>query len=93
MSSTVAETIKKKLQAAFSPSAIVIIDESHLHAGHQHEDGQTFDGKGETHFRVKITAKAFKGMKRVDIHRAINHVLKHELESGIHALAIEAKAE
>ena len=92
MSSTVAETIEKKLQAAFSPAVLEVINESHLHAGHQHADGVSFDGTGETHFRVKITASAFNGLKRVDIHRAINHVLKHELDSGVHALAIEAKA-
>lgn len=92
MSSTVAETIEKKLQAAFSPTKLEVINESNLHAGHKHDDGRSFDGKGETHFRVKITADSFKGLKRVDIHRAVNHVLKHELENGIHALAIEAKA-
>ncbi|MHC5305975.1 BolA family protein [Bartonella sp. LJL80] len=92
MSSTVAETIEKKLHAAFSPKALEVINESHLHAGHHHDDGRSFDGSGETHFRVKIVAKDFDGMKRVDIHRAINHVLKHELDNGVHALAIEAKA-
>lgn len=92
MSSTVQETIEKKLRAAFSPSALEVINESHLHSGHHHDDGRSFDGAGETHFRVKITAQEFDGMKRIDRHRAINHVLKHELDHGVHALALEVRS-
>ena len=48
---------------------------------------------GETHFRIQIVSPAFKGKSRVDIHRAINNCVADELKGGVHALAIEAKAE
>ena len=91
---TVGERIKAKLQAAFAPSSIEVIDESHKHASHAHaiERRGTAGATGETHFRVKVVSEAFKGKSRVDRHRAINHLLKPEFEGGVHALAIEAKA-
>jgi len=91
MSSIVQEMIEKKLRVAFNPDALEVINESHLHAGH-HNDGLSFDGNGETHFRVKIVSQIFSGMKRLDRHRAVNHVLEAELNHNIHALAIEARA-
>lgn len=88
-------TMEKKLGEAFSPERLVVLNESHLHAGHHHvEEGQhaQFDGKGETHFRVRIVANAFSGMSRLERHRAVNAVLDAELKAGLHALAIEAAA-
>jgi len=92
MSSIVQKMIEKKLRAAFSPEALDVINESHLHAAHHHADGRSFDGRGETHFRVRIISPAFSGMKRIDRHRAVNHTLKAELNDSIHALVVEAKA-
>lgn len=92
MSSTVKETIEKKLRAAFSPQYLEVINESALHSGHQHDDGSAFDGEGETHFRIKIASADLDALKRVEQHRAINHVLKAELSDNVHALAIEVKA-
>jgi len=87
--------IETKLAEAFSPELLEIIDESHLHAGHHHADSDhhaTFDGSGETHFRVRLVSAAFSGQSRVARHRAINRILQDELETGVHALAIEASA-
>lgn len=89
-------TIEAKLAAAFSPQRLAVINESHLHAGHHHTVGgheETFDGGGETHFRVRIVAEAFAGMSRVERHRAVNMLLAEELDTGgLHALAIEPTA-
>jgi len=88
-------TIETKLAEAFAPEHLEIIDESHLHAGHHHADSDhhaTFDGSGETHFRVRLVSAAFAGQSRVARHRAINRVLQDELEAGVHALAIEVSA-
>ncbi|MDY8111106.1 BolA family protein [Fulvimarina sp. 2208YS6-2-32] len=87
--------IEGKLEAAFSPESLAVIDESHLHAGHHHagsshHDG--FDGTGETHFRVRIVSDRFEGMSRIDRQRAINRLLADELNAGVHALAIEVRA-
>ena len=54
-------TIEKKLTETFSPERLSVVNESHLHAGHHHVDGghhATFDGTGETHFRVRIVSPA-----------------------------------
>ncbi|AGB44042.1 BolA family transcriptional regulator [Mesorhizobium sp. CO1-1-7] len=88
-------TMEDKLNKAFSPERLVILNESHLHAGHHHvESGHhaEFDGTGETHFRVRIVSANFVGMSRVERHRAVNELLADELKAGVHALAIEPAA-
>ncbi len=87
--------IVAKLESAFAPSRLVVLNESHLHAGHHHSGSDhhgTFDGSGETHFRVRIMSNAFAGMSRIARHRAVNDTLAAELEAGVHALAIEPAA-
>ena len=81
------ERITRTLTEAFRPAQIDVVDESHLHKGHAGHRPE-----GETHFRVRIVSEAFRGRSRVDTHRLINAALKQELEGGVHALAIEAKA-
>lgn len=92
---SIQETIEDKLKRAFSPQRMFVINESHLHAGHHHEDSGhhgSFDGTGETHFRVRLVSPAFAGMSRIDRHRAVNALLADELNGGVHALAIETAA-
>ena len=92
---TLQARIEEKLTEAFAPERLSVINESHLHAGHHHEDRghhEVYDGTGETHFRIRIVADAFAGMSRIERHRAINALLKEELESGVHALALEPSA-
>jgi len=88
------DRIKAKLQAAFAPNFIEVIDESHLHASHAHAMNRpgAAASPGGTHFHVKVVSDAFKGKSLVERHRAINHLLRAELDAGVHALAIEAKA-
>jgi BolA protein len=81
------ERIAAVLSKALAPERLDVIDESHLHKGHAGHRPE-----GETHYRVKITAEAFRGKSRIDMHRAINALLADELAAGVHALAIEAKA-
>jgi BolA protein len=80
----VAETIREKLAAAFAPEVLDVKDESHLHAGH----AGARPG-GESHFRVRIVARAFEGKSRVARQRAVNDALKAELAGPIHALAMK----
>lgn len=87
--------IEAKLAKAFSPERLSVVNESHLHAGHHHVESDhhsEFDGKGETHFRVRLVSPAFAGMSRIDRHRAVNALLADELKAGVHALAIEPAA-
>lgn len=82
------QRMENKLREAFLPDRLNVIDESHMHAGHQPD----MTGTGETHMRVQIVSEQFSGKSRVDRHRAINGLLKPELDTGLHALAIEAAA-
>lgn len=82
------KNLHDKLTAAFDPVSLEIVNESHLHAGHQ----EAFDGSGETHLRIRIVASAFRAMSRVERHRAIHAMAEDEIAAGLHALAIEAKA-
>jgi BolA family transcriptional regulator, general stress-responsive regulator len=81
----VGRTLDEKLKAAFNPVVLSVIDESHQHAGHSGAHAL-----GESHFRVKIMAEAFRGISRVGQHRMVNEVLAVELKERVHALAIEA---
>ena len=83
---TVADRIRRKLTEAFRPDVLEVVDESHLHKGHAGHRPE-----GESHFRVKITADAFKGKGRVAAHRMIYAALAGEISRGLHALAIEVK--
>ena len=83
---TYAERMRNKLEAAFSPTELEIVDESEQHKGH----GGYRDG-GETHFRVRIAAPAFDGMGRVERSRAVHRVVAAELEERVHALALEIR--
>lgn len=92
---SIQQTIESKLKQRFAPERLEVINESHLHAGHHHvESGHhaEFDGKGETHFRIRIVSQAFAPMSRIERHRAVNAVVADELKAGLHALAIEPSA-
>ena len=81
------DIISNKLQEAFTPESLQVVDESHLHEGHAGHRPS-----GETHFRVHIVSPAFKGKSRVERHRMINATLAAELAGSVHALAIKAQA-
>lgn len=80
------EAIRSALAAAFDPTELEVVDESHLHAGH----AGARDGRG--HFRVRVTSPAFEGMSPLQRHRAIYAALGPLMETDIHALAIRAEA-
>src|SRR3954453_18995275 len=87
--------IEEKRKAAFRPERLSVVNESPLHAGHHHDGSDhhgTYDGTGETHFRVRVVSSAFAGMNPIDRHRAVNELLADELKPGVHALAIEPAA-
>lgn len=92
---TIQAAIETKLTERFRPERLIVINESHLHAGHHHQHSghhEAFDGAGETHFRVRIVSPSFAGMSRIERHRAVNEALAAELQTGVHALAVEPAA-
>ena len=79
--------IEALLTAAFSPSHLVVEDQSERHRGH----GGWQEG-GETHFAIDIAAAAFADKNRIARHRMVTDLLAAEFTSGLHALTIEARA-
>jgi BolA family transcriptional regulator, general stress-responsive regulator len=80
------EAIRTALAAAFEPVELEVLDESHLHAGHE----GARDGRG--HFRVRVVSPVFEGMSVLQRHRAVYAALGTLMETDIHALAIRAEA-
>ncbi len=78
------ERLREKLVARFEPEQLSIADESHLHAGHAGAAG------GQSHYRVRIVAEAFRGITPVARHRLVYDAVGDMLRDEIHALAIEA---
>lgn len=83
----VIESLRLKLEKAFSPVQLDINDESHLHAGH----AGARPG-GESHFSLEITAAVFAGKSRVARQRLVYQTLAEELAGPVHALSIKALA-
>ncbi|PKP81258.1 MAG: BolA family transcriptional regulator [Alphaproteobacteria bacterium HGW-Alphaproteobacteria-18] len=79
--------IKDILTAAFEPVSLIVTDDSHKHEGH----AGAAPG-GETHYSVEIVAEAFAGLSRVQVQRAVMMVLQKEFDTGLHALALKARA-
>ena len=83
----VAEAMRAKLTAAFSPSRLDIADDSARHAGH----AGAHPG-GESHFTVTIEAAAFAGASRVARQRMVYAALAEEFAGRVHALSLNALA-
>ncbi len=81
MAGPIEQSITGKLQAAFAPTELRVVNESDSHSG---PPGR------ESHFRVLVVSDEFDGANRVKRHRAVNKALQAELDAGLHALAIEA---
>jgi BolA protein len=83
----VADTVRRKLTEAFSPTRLELVDDSDRHHGHAGHSGS-----GESHFNLRIEAEAFAGKARVMRQRLVMTVLADELAGPIHALSIVATA-
>lgn len=75
------------LTERFTPSALVVDDDSARHHGH----AGAAPG-GETHFNVTIESAVFQGQSRIARQRAVMDALADEFASGLHALSIKARA-
>lgn len=77
--------IREALAAAFAPSVLEVVDDSHRHAGH----AGARDGRG--HFNVTIVSERFAGMAPLARHRAVYAALGELMTTDIHALSIVAR--
>ena len=76
--------IRSRLEAAFTPAVLEVVDESHRHAGH----AGARDGRG--HFLVRIVSDRFEGVKPLARHRMVYAALGPLMQTDIHALSLEA---
>ena len=76
-------TIRERLTLALEPTSLEVIDESHLHAGHE----GARDGRG--HFRIRIASPKFEGLRPIQRHRLVYEALGDLMETDNHAAAIE----
>jgi BolA family transcriptional regulator, general stress-responsive regulator len=80
------ERMRARLETAFSPQECVLEDESALHAGHAGA------ASGGGHYRLRIVAAQFEGLKLVMRHRLVYDAVHDMMRAEIHALAITALA-
>lgn len=80
---SITDEIRDRLETAFSPTELEVVDDSESHRGHAgYQEG------GESHFNVRIRAAAFEGKSRVARHRAV-HAALGDVVPRIHALALD----
>ncbi|MCK0167303.1 BolA family transcriptional regulator [Jannaschia sp. S6380] len=77
------DIIRERLEAAFDPARLEVVNESAKHAGHAGDDGS-----GESHWHVAMTSAAFAGQGRVARHRMV-HAALGDVMARIHALSLD----
>ncbi|KAJ5876344.1 uncharacterized protein N7529_001928 [Penicillium soppii] len=80
----------EQIAHAFTPSSLVIRNDSHRHAHHAAMEGST---SKETHFHVTIVSDAFESKMQPARHRMVYALFKEEMarEGGLHALQLKTK--
>ncbi|MBS9782084.1 MAG: BolA family transcriptional regulator [Gammaproteobacteria bacterium] len=77
--------IEQRLQDAFSPTFLEVIDESHRHAKHKGRD----ENRGN--YVLTIHSQAFADKSPIQRHKMIYAALGELMQTHIHGLAIKAK--
>jgi BolA family transcriptional regulator, general stress-responsive regulator len=78
------DRIRSLLSSSLQVKEIDVIDDSHLHAGH----AGARDGRG--HYRVRIVAEDFAGLRPIQRHQLVYRSLGDMMQTDIHALSIAA---
>lgn len=73
--------IETSLTDGLAPLHLEVTDESHMH---------NVPEGAESHFKVLAVSETFTGQKLIERHRRVNALVRDELASGLHALAIHA---
>lgn len=77
------QLIITRLQEAFTPTYLNVIDESDQHIGHAGYQG------GGRHFAIEIAAEDLTNLSRVVAHRKIYELFSDLMHDSIHALKIK----
>ncbi len=76
----VEQRLVEKLNLAFAPSELQVINESYMHS---------VPAGSESHFKVVVVSSAFAGLNRVARQRAVNKAVAEELAGGVHAFSMD----
>ncbi len=83
--SQLSERIEATLREALQPTEFMLQDDSHLHTGHA-------GAREGSHYTVRLVSERFAGLNRVARHRLVYDALRVQMQAGIHALVIDARA-
>ncbi len=72
------QKISAKIEKAFEPIHLNVLNESHKHAG----------PATESHFNILLVSALFESLPKVKRHQAVYKVLVEELAGPVHALAL-----
>ena len=76
---TTEQTIRQRLEGAFQPQHLEVINESHQHS---------VPANSETHFKVVLVSEVFAGRRKVARHQQVYAQLAEQLAGPVHALAL-----
>jgi BolA protein len=82
----VAAEMRRRLEAALSPTLLNLSDDSEQHRGHG-----GYNPAGESHFSLVIESLAFAGKSRIERQRLVHAALGDLLKERVHALSITAR--
>ena len=75
------------LKKNFSPTILLVRDDSKKHEGHSQVDRNT----KETHFFIKMVLDNC-NITKVNLHRKVYNLLDNEFNTGLHALELDLKS-
>lgn len=78
------EEIVNILTQCFSPELLEVMDETHLHAGHQ----SLSDKPSLGYFKLTMKSKKFNNLSSVAKHRLVFDKIKHLMDTKIHAISM-----
>ena len=80
------DLIRQRLTDKLEPSQLSIVDDSHLHEGHEEAEKS-----GGGHFSIDIVSQHFIEKSAIERHKMIYVALGDAMGTEIHALSINAK--
>ena len=76
--------IESRLREELAAEHVLVVDESHLHAGHEGAR------EGGGHFRALVVSRRFEGRSPIERQRLVYAALAEEMGREIHALSMQA---
>ena len=77
--------IQERIEKAFKPQQLRMVDDSHLHEGHRYNTGKAY-------FTLHIQSDCLNALPRVKAHQSIYALLDDLMQNEIHALSIKLMA-